>query len=96
MCSYKVPRNPELGPDATKIQREEQRKIDEAEALSEDEVTEKEALLTQGIDVKLSCLISPTRYAQVIWLKNKSLFWHCILKCVLQKLLKSPISTNHC
>ncbi|VVC98655.1 unnamed protein product [Leptidea sinapis] len=28
-----VPRNPELGPDAAKIQREEQRKIDEAESL---------------------------------------------------------------
>lgn len=45
---YKVPRNPELGPDAAKIQREEQRKIDEAEALSEDEAHEKEQLLTQG------------------------------------------------
>ncbi|KOB73409.1 Chromatin-remodeling complex ATPase chain Iswi, partial [Operophtera brumata] len=45
---YKVPRNPELGADATKIQREEQRKIDDAESLSEDEVTEKETLLTQG------------------------------------------------
>lgn len=45
---YKVPRNPELGPDATKIQREEQRKIDDAEALTEEEVQEKEQLLTQG------------------------------------------------
>lgn len=46
--SYKVPKNTELGPEATKIQREEQRKIDEAEALSEDEIAEKEALLGQG------------------------------------------------
>ncbi|XP_013135017.1 PREDICTED: chromatin-remodeling complex ATPase chain Iswi isoform X2 [Papilio polytes] len=45
---YKVPRNPELGPDAAKIQREEQRKIDEAEALTEEEIQEKEQLLTQG------------------------------------------------
>ncbi|XP_075972859.1 nucleosome-remodeling ATPase imitation SWI isoform X1 [Anticarsia gemmatalis] len=45
---YKVPRNPELGPDAAKIQREEQRKIDDAEALTEEEVQEKETLLTQG------------------------------------------------
>lgn len=43
-----MPRNPELGPDATKIQREEQRKIDDAEALTEEEVQEKEQLLTQG------------------------------------------------
>lgn len=46
--SYKVPKNTELGPEATKIQREEQRKIDEAEALSEDEMGEKESLLQQG------------------------------------------------
>lgn len=48
---YKVPRNPELGPDAAKIQREEQRKIDDAEALTEEEIQEKEQLLTQGIIV---------------------------------------------
>lgn len=46
---YKVPRNPELGPDAAKIQKEEQRKIDEAEALTEEEIQEKEQLLTQGM-----------------------------------------------
>lgn len=45
---YKVPKNPELGSDAGKIQREEQRKIDDAEPLSEEEVAEKEKLLTQG------------------------------------------------
>ncbi|XP_067626571.1 chromatin-remodeling complex ATPase chain Iswi [Eurosta solidaginis] len=45
---YKVPKNPELGAEATKIQREEQRKIDEAEPLSEEEIAEKESLLTQG------------------------------------------------
>ncbi|CAG9090664.1 hypothetical protein JYU34_009443 [Plutella xylostella] len=45
---YKVPRNPELGPDAAKIQREEQRKIDEAESLTEEELAEKDNLLTQG------------------------------------------------
>lgn len=46
---YKVPRNPELGPDAAKIQKEEQRKIDEAEPLTEEEIQEKEQLLTQGM-----------------------------------------------
>lgn len=46
--NYKVPRNTELGAEATKVQREEQRKIDEAEPLSEDEIAEKESLLTQG------------------------------------------------
>ncbi|KAL5289195.1 SMARCA5 family protein [Megaselia abdita] len=46
--NYKVPRNPELGSEASKIQREEQRKIDDSEPLNEDELTEKESLLTQG------------------------------------------------
>uniref|UniRef100_U5EY61 Putative chromatin remodeling complex swi/snf component swi2 n=1 Tax=Corethrella appendiculata TaxID=1370023 RepID=U5EY61_9DIPT len=46
--NYKVPKNPELGPEATKVQREEQRKIDEADQLTEEEVSEKESLLTQG------------------------------------------------
>ncbi|XP_022908972.1 chromatin-remodeling complex ATPase chain Iswi isoform X2 [Onthophagus taurus] len=45
---YKVPKNPELGPDASKQQKEEQRKIDESEPLSEEEQQEKESLLTQG------------------------------------------------
>lgn len=45
---YKVPKNTELGSEATKIQREEQRKIDDAEPLSEEEMAEKESLLTQG------------------------------------------------
>nr|AML25533.1 ATP-dependent chromatin remodeler iswi-2 [Euschistus heros] len=45
---YKVPKNPELGSDASRIQREEQRKIDEAEPLTEEELAEKENLLTQG------------------------------------------------
>ncbi|XP_060530659.1 chromatin-remodeling complex ATPase chain Iswi isoform X1 [Cylas formicarius] len=45
---YKVPKNLELGPDASKQQREEQRKIDDSEALTEDEQQEKETLLTQG------------------------------------------------
>jgi len=46
--NYKVPRNPELGADAAKTQREEQRKIDEAEPLADEEQAEKESLLTQG------------------------------------------------
>lgn len=44
---YKVPKNPELGSDANKMQREEQRKIDDAEPLTDEEVVEKEKLLTQ-------------------------------------------------
>lgn len=46
--NYKVPKNPELGSEATKAQREEQRKIDEAEPLNDEEIQEKETLLTQG------------------------------------------------
>ncbi|KAJ8968296.1 hypothetical protein NQ317_000256 [Molorchus minor] len=45
---YKVPKNMELGPDASKQQKEEQRKIDESEPLTEEEQQEKEMLLTQG------------------------------------------------
>ena len=37
-----------IGPDAKKIQKEEQRKIDDAEELTEDEQEEKEDLLSQG------------------------------------------------
>ena len=48
MVSYKVPLNPELGSDAKKIQKEEQRKIDDAEELTEDEVEEKDELLQEG------------------------------------------------
>ncbi|XP_071951063.1 SWI/SNF-related matrix-associated actin-dependent regulator of chromatin subfamily A member 5-like [Antedon mediterranea] len=44
---YKVPLNPEM-PDAPKVRKEEQRKIDEAEALTEEELEEKEKLLEQG------------------------------------------------
>lgn len=46
--NYKVPKNSELGSEAAKLQREEQRKIDEADALTEEEISEKESLLTQG------------------------------------------------
>ncbi|ODM95941.1 Chromatin-remodeling complex ATPase chain Iswi [Orchesella cincta] len=45
---YKVPRNPELGADAPKIQKEEQKKIDEAHPLSEEEQIERDTLLTKG------------------------------------------------
>ncbi|KAK4337102.1 hypothetical protein RND71_043852 [Anisodus tanguticus] len=45
---YKVPRNPDLGSDAAKVQKEEQRRIDESEPLTESEIIEKEELLTQG------------------------------------------------
>merc|ERR1712083_1032835 len=39
---YKVPLNPDLGADAKRVQKEEQRKIDEAEELTEDEQLQKE------------------------------------------------------
>lgn len=45
---YKVPKNLELGPEAPKQQKEEQRKIDESDPLSEEEQQEKETLLTRG------------------------------------------------
>jgi len=45
---YKVPLNPEMGVDAKKIQKVEQKKIDEAEELTENEQLEKEDLLKEG------------------------------------------------
>ncbi|UYV62642.1 SMARCA5 [Cordylochernes scorpioides] len=45
---YKVPKNPELGVESARFQREEQAKIDEAEPLSEEESAEKERLLLEG------------------------------------------------
>ena len=45
---YKVPKNPELGNEASKVQREEQRLIDESEPLTDEEISEKEALLQEG------------------------------------------------
>jgi len=46
--NYKVPLNPDLGAEAKKVQKEEQKKIDEAEELTEDEQLEKEELLKEG------------------------------------------------
>lgn len=45
---YKVPRNPDLGPEATRTQKEEQKRIDDADQLTEEEIAEKEKLLTEG------------------------------------------------
>merc|ERR1711953_877503 len=45
---YRVPLNTDLGPEAKKVQKEEQRRIDEADELTEEEQEEKEDLLTQG------------------------------------------------
>merc|ERR1711992_117803 len=45
---YKVPLNPDFGSDTKRIQKEEQKKIDEADELTEDEQIEKEDLLKEG------------------------------------------------
>uniref|UniRef100_A0A3B4DVY7 SNF2 related chromatin remodeling ATPase 1 n=1 Tax=Pygocentrus nattereri TaxID=42514 RepID=A0A3B4DVY7_PYGNA len=44
---YKVPKSPDI-PNAAQVQKEEQRKIDDAEPLTAEETEEKEKLLTQG------------------------------------------------
>lgn len=44
LCPPQVPRNPDM-PNSAHVQKEEQAKIDEAEALSEEELEEKENLL---------------------------------------------------
>ncbi|XP_023332066.1 chromatin-remodeling complex ATPase chain Iswi [Eurytemora carolleeae] len=46
--NYKVPLNSELGSDAKRVQKEEQRKVDDAEELTEEEQIEKEELLKDG------------------------------------------------
>ncbi|KAG9347098.1 hypothetical protein JZ751_006025 [Albula glossodonta] len=46
----KVPRNPDI-PNSAQVQKEEQRKIDEADPLSEEELEEKENLLSQGFTI---------------------------------------------
>ena len=43
-----MPLNPDLGADAKKIQKEEQKKIDDAEELTEEEQKEKDDLLREG------------------------------------------------
>merc|ERR1712241_295364 len=48
MVAYKVPLNTDLGSGAKKVQKEEQRRIDEADELTEEEQEEKEDLLLQG------------------------------------------------
>lgn len=45
---YKVPKNLDLGADAGRVQKEEQKKIDESDPLTEDEIAEKDKLLTEG------------------------------------------------
>ncbi|KAF7710108.1 SWI/SNF-related matrix-associated actin-dependent regulator of chromatin subfamily A member 5 [Silurus meridionalis] len=47
---YKVPRNPDLA-NSAQVQKEEQAKIDEAEPLNEEELEEKENLLSQGFTI---------------------------------------------
>ena len=46
-CRIQVPKNPDLGSDAERVRKEEQKKIDDAEALTEEEQEEKEELLKQ-------------------------------------------------
>lgn len=43
-----VPKNPEFMGEAARIQKEEQQKIDEAEPVTEEEMEERDQLLTQG------------------------------------------------
>ena len=64
MVGYKVPLNTDLGSEAKKIQKEEQRRVDEAEELTEEEQEEKEDLLLQ---VKLVLL---EKWGHTFFLKN--------------------------
>lgn len=42
-----MPKNPDLGADADRVRKEEQTRIDEAEPLGEEELSEKEELLKE-------------------------------------------------
>jgi SWI/SNF-related matrix-associated actin-dependent regulator of chromatin subfamily A member 5 len=46
--NLQVPKDPDLGADAERVRKEEQKKIDEAEQLTDEEIAEKEDLLKQG------------------------------------------------
>ena len=46
ILDMQVPLNPDL-PDASKVRKEEQRRIDDSAQLDEEEMNEKESLLTQ-------------------------------------------------
>ena len=60
-----MPLNTDLGSDAKKIQREEQRKIDDAEELTEDEQLEKEDLLQEVSLTIQSTLVAYSRHMTV-------------------------------
>ena len=63
MVAYKVPLNTDLGSDAKKVQKEEQRRIDEADELTEEEQEEKEDLLLQ-----VYTIITLPNISKCIWL----------------------------
>ena len=63
MVAYKVPLNTDLGSDAKKVQKEEQRRIDEADELTEEEQEEKEDLLLQ-----VYTIITFPNISKCIWL----------------------------
>lgn len=71
-----MPKNPELGSDASRVQKEEQRKIDEAEPLTEEELGEKEKLLTQVINCFI--VLDANTYVTLNYLPLPSLF-SCVL-----------------
>ena len=60
-----MPLNTDLGSDAKKIQREEQRKIDDAEELTEDEQLEKEDLLQEVSLTIQSTLVAYSRQCRI-------------------------------
>ena len=47
MLPLQVPKNPDLGSDAERVRKEEQKKIDESDTCTQEETNEKEELLKQ-------------------------------------------------
>merc|ERR1712079_535056 len=67
---YKVPLNPDLGSDAKRIQKEEQKKIDEADELTEDEQNEKDGrddIENISGEVEGKTVEEVKDYAKVFW-----------------------------
>lgn len=64
-----MPRNPDL-PNAAQAQKEEQLKIDEAEPLNDEELEEKEKLLTQ-----VKCSLPSTQNLIIYFVR------HCVRLC---------------
>ena len=85
-----MPKNPDLGSDADRVRKEEQARIDEAEQLSEAELSEKEDLLREVglvlIDVAQSSHCIGGTFLATAGFQDSDIFQTAIkivLRCIL-------------